>query len=274
MRSLGVLALVALLGARAHASPDERTDRSRYLYQPIPIAVGGGVYLLLELGLKDEITPSECRWCRANALDRSLRNATVWKYVKGPDQLSNLTGYVGNPTLALGALFFSNLDTDDNRAWYDDAIPVLQAGIATGMVNQTFKVIFGRRRPYAEFKGTSTRAANDVNTSFFSGHTALAFAMTTSSGTVATLREYRSAPFIWAGGFVLATATGYFRMAADAHYFTDVLGGAIVGSAIGVAVPLLFHRDVLTDENSPTPRRSRTSSSRDPIIFSLFGGAF
>ncbi len=272
MRFLGVLVLIVLLGARAQASPDERSDRSRYLYQPLPIALGGGVYLLLELGLKEQVTPQECRWCRANALDRSIRNALVWDFVKGPDQLSNITGYVGNPVLALGGLFLSNLDADDNREWYDDAIPVLQAGIATGMINQTFKVIFGRRRPFAEFKGTATRAKNDWNTSFFSGHTALAFAMTTSSGTVASLRGYRSAPFIWAGGFVLATATGYLRIACDAHYFTDVLGGAIVGSAIGVAVPLLFHRDVLTDEASPTPRKQ--SSSRDPVIFSLYGGAF
>lgn len=272
MRSLGVLALVAWLGGPAHASPDERSDKSRYYYQPIPIAAGGTVYLVLELGLKDQITPMECRWCESNALDTAFRDALVWKHVKGPDQLSNLTGYVGNPTLALAGLFFSNLDADDNREWYDDAIPVLQAGIVTGMVNQTFKVIFGRRRPYAAFKGTSTRAANDVNTSFFSGHTALAFAMTTSSGTVASLRGYRSAPFIWGGGALLGFATGYFRIAADAHYFTDVLGGAIIGGAIGVAVPLLFHEDVLTDEATATPRRN--SSSRDPIIFSLYGGAF
>lgn len=270
MRSLGVLALVAVLSARAHASPDERSDRSRYLYQPLPIAIGGAVYLVLELGLKEQITPAECRWCRANALDRAVRSSLVWTHVKRPDQLSNLTGYVGNPTLALASLVLSNTGTDDKRTWYDDAIPVLQAGIVTGMVNQTVKVIFGRRRPYAEFQGTSTRAANDVNTSFFSGHTALAFAMTTSSGTVATLRGYRSAPLVWGGGFALAAATGYFRIAADAHYFTDVLGGAIIGSAIGVAVPLLFHRDVLTDEASPTPRKALG----EPVVVSLWGGAF
>lgn len=271
MRSLGVLALVAMFGVRAHASPDERSDRNRFWYQPIPIVAGGAVYLVLELGLKDQITPMECRWCRANALDESIRNALVWKSVQSPDRLSNLTGYVGNPVFALSMLFFSNLDADDNREWYDDAMPVLQAGIATGMVNQTFKVIFGRRRPYAEFKGTSTRAANDVNTSFFSGHTALAFAMTTSSGTVASLRGYRTAPIIWAGGTVLGVATAYFRIAADAHYFTDVFGGALIGGAIGVAVPLLFHRDVLTDE-AATPRTQ--PKANDPVVFSLYGGAF
>jgi hypothetical protein len=272
MRFLGVLALIALSVAYAHASPDERSDRSRYWYQPIPIVAGGTVYLVLELGLKEKITPMECRWCRANALDRGIRNALVWEFVRGPDQLSNITGYVGNPVLALGGLFFSNLDNNDNREWYDDALPVLQAGIATGMVNQAFKIIFGRSRPFAEFKGKPTRAKNDWNTSFFSGHTALAFAMTTSSGTVASLRGYRSAPFLWAGGAALGIATGYLRIACDAHYFTDVFGGALVGGAIGIAVPLLFHRDVLTDEASPTPRKQ--SSSRDPVIFSLGGGTF
>ncbi|MFN0249975.1 MAG: phosphatase PAP2 family protein [Kofleriaceae bacterium] len=274
MRSLGVLATIAFFSTLAGASPDERTDRSRYLYQPIPIAAGGAIYLVLELGLKDQITPMECRWCRANGLDASIRNALVWKNVQGPNQVSNLTGYIGNPALALGGLFLSNLDTDDRREWYDDAIPVLQAGVVTGMVNQLFKVVFGRRRPYAEFKGTSTRAANDVNMSFFSGHTSLAFAMATSSATVASMREYRSAPLLWGGGLALATATGYFRIAADAHYFTDVLVGAIVGGAIGVAVPLLFHDDVLTNESTATPRVGSARSTRDPVIFSLYGGAF
>ncbi|MGE0871550.1 MAG: phosphatase PAP2 family protein [Kofleriaceae bacterium] len=272
MRFLRVLALLALFGARVHASPHERSDRNRYVYQAIPIILGSGAYLVVELGLKEQITPQECRWCRANALDRSIRNALVWEHVKGPDQLSNLTGYVGGPVFALGGLLFSNLDANDNREWLDDALPVLQAGVATGVVNQTFKVIFGRRRPFAEFKGTPTRARNDWNTSFFSGHTALAFTMATSSGTVASLRGYRSAPYIWAGGFVLATTTGYLRIACDAHYFTDVFTGALIGGAIGVAVPLLFHRDVLTNEASPTPRTR--SSSTDPVIFSLYGGAF
>lgn len=270
MRSLGVLALVLLLGARAQASPDERSDRNRY-YQLIPVAAGATVYLVLELGLKEQITPSECRWCRANALDRAVRDALVWDVVHGPDQLSNLTGYVGNPVYGIGMLILSSLDSDDTtRRWYDDAIPVLQAGIATGVINQSVKVLFGRSRPFVEFKGTSTRSKVDENTSFFSGHTSLAFAMAAASGTVASIRGYGTAPYIWGGGMLLATATGYFRIAADAHYFTDVLTGAVVGSAIGIAVPLLFHHDVLTDE-ATIPR---TRGSDEPVMFQLYGGAF
>ncbi|MDB4987793.1 MAG: hypothetical protein JWN04_2971, partial [Myxococcaceae bacterium] len=47
------------------------------------------------------------------------------------------------------------------------------------------------------------------------------------------------APLIWALGVPLAALTGYLRLAADKHYFTDVLTGALVGSAVGFLVPWL-----------------------------------
>ncbi len=34
---------------------------------------------------------------------------------------------------------------------------------------------------------------------------------------------------------------GYLRIAADKHYFSDVATAAIIGSIVGVGVPLIFH---------------------------------
>jgi membrane-associated phospholipid phosphatase len=62
-----------------------------------------------------------------------------------------------------------------------------------------------------------------------------------AAATTAQLRGYRAAPYLWAIGLPLAAFTGYARMAADRHYFTDVLTGALVGSAVAAAVPLLMH---------------------------------
>ena len=155
-------------------------------------------------------------------------------------------------------LLVSSADQRDVRRWFDDTVPVLQAGIITGVFNQAFKLLFVRRRPFAEFKSRSVqKRKGDVNTSFFSGHSGLAFAMATSAGTIASLREYRSAPVIWAGGMMLAVTTGYLRVAADAHYATDVIAGAAIGSAVGIAIPLLFHKDVLTDESTAKPSMPR-----------------
>ena len=38
---------------------------------------------------------------------------------------------------------------------------------------------------------------------------------------------------IWTGAMGLALATGYFRLAADKHYMSDVITGAITGTLIG-----------------------------------------
>ena len=38
---------------------------------------------------------------------------------------------------------------------------------------------------------------------------------------------------VWISALGLASSTGYFRIAADKHYFSDVFVGAIVGSLVG-----------------------------------------
>lgn len=265
-----LFALVLVLASRpVHADPSERSDRDR-VWNVAPFAAGGAFYLVLEFGLKERLSRDACRWCRSNGFDTGLRNAGKWDDVERADFVSNLTGYLGSPLYATGMLVLTTVDERDLRRWFDDVVPVMQAGIVTGMLNQTFKLLFVRRRPFAEFNGRSVqKRKGDVNTSFFSGHSGLAFAMAASSGTVASLRGYRSAPAIWAGGLTLAVTTGYLRIAADAHYTTDVLAGAFIGSAIGVAIPLLFHRGVLTDEEPV----ARVRSDR-PVMVSLGSWAF
>ena len=52
-----------------------------------------------------------------------------------------------------------------------------------------------------------------------------------------------------ASGLSMAAFTGYLRIAADKHYLSDVLTGAIVGSAVGFVVPYFLHPRV--DERRP-----------------------
>jgi membrane-associated phospholipid phosphatase len=263
------LFLVAALGAPAFAEETARSDRDRALHA-LPVLFGAGLYAATESVWKESITPMECRWCEPNWLDTGTRNRLKWDRVRLANSASNLTGFVATPLLGLGLLVATTADEHDGRRWYDDTVPVLQSTVATALLNQTLKVIAGRRRPFATFDGEVIRPRNDFHTSFFSGHTALAFAVATSSGTVASLRGYRSASTLWFGGIALASATGYLRIAADAHYLSDVLTGAVIGTAIGVAIPLLFHRDVLTDDDGAV---ARTRTSDEPFMFSL-GTAF
>jgi membrane-associated phospholipid phosphatase len=93
-----------------------------------------------------------------------------------------------------------------------------------------------------EALGVSPEAQRkDDNLSFYSGHTSLTFTLATASGTVASLRGYSLAPAIWSAGLGVAALAGWLRIAADKHYLSDVLVGAVAGSLAGVLLPVLFH---------------------------------
>jgi membrane-associated phospholipid phosphatase len=87
----------------------------------------------------------------------------------------------------------------------------------------------------------SKKSTAEAKRSFFSGHTAVAFTSMIFFSTVynSYYPESNYIPFVWTGSLLLASSVGYFRMAAGAHFLTDVLVGAIVGSAIGYLIPRL-----------------------------------
>lgn len=122
-----------------------------------------------------------------------------------------------------------------------DLLLVLEAaGIAVDL-NQVAKFAVGRQRPFVRYGDPDRARDPDDNLSFYSSHTGLAFSLAASAGTVSSLRGYRCAPWVWAVGMSLAALTAYLRVASDEHYLTDVVAGAAVGTAVGIAVPRLLH---------------------------------
>ncbi len=90
-----------------------------------------------------------------------------------------------------------------------------------GGIVQTMKHTFKEERPDGsdEF-------------SFPSGHTATAF-----TNASLLFYEYKDANIWYASsGFLFATATGFLRIANYKHYTSDVLAGAGIGTAVGLAV--------------------------------------
>jgi len=81
----------------------------------------------------------------------------------------------------------------------------------------------------------------DAKRSFFSGHTSLAFCSAVFTSTVFSKYHPDSPlrPWIWSSSLVLASGVGYLRFAAGKHFPTDIIVGAIVGSAVGYAIPKL-----------------------------------
>jgi hypothetical protein len=108
-----------------------------------------------------------------------------------------------------------------------------------------------RPRDLHRFK--APRASERDDLSFYSGHTTEAVSLAVAAGTVASLRGYRLAPLVWGTSLPVALVTGYLRIAADRHYFTDVLVGAVAGAAVGFLVPYLFHRPDGAEANAGPP---------------------
>ena len=215
------------------------------------IVAAGTAYLVSEVVLKPDLAPSACRWCTPTSYDVAIRNAIRWHDPTQAAAISNVTGYVAAPLVAIGLMMRASYDEpgDHLPRWLDDTIPILESGILSGLLNQVVKLSVGEQRPFVRFGAPSRPHQVDDNLSFYSAHTAFSFAIATSAGVVAHERRYPLEPVIWATGYAIAGATGYLRLAGDQHYFTDVMVGALVGSGVGLIVPLELHAHVLADHD-------------------------
>jgi membrane-associated phospholipid phosphatase len=260
--------LVLLCAAISHAADSSGSLLSRsgteetrdgekpQLRYNLPVDVGvtlgaGSLALTLEL-FSSKINPKTCRWCdrdsngkdTLNAFDAWVRNSLRWSNTTAANRASGVFSYGLAPVagLGLGAL----LSWHENRLhnFPVDVLIVSEAAMLSINLDQITKIAAGRERPFVHFRSASERDATHSNgddLSFYSGHTSFAFALATSAGTVASMRRYRWAPVMWVTGMALAATSGYLRIAADRHYATDVLAGAVVGSAIGFGVPYFAH---------------------------------
>jgi PAP2 superfamily protein len=112
-------------------------------------------------------------------------------------------------------------------------------------------VLGSRERPYGRTCGDGLDAlsvdctSSNRHRSYFSGHTSISFLGASLTCTHhAYLQLYGGGTpdtLVCASGLALAGMTGFFRILGDRHYATDVLSGAIIGSATGFLVPWLFH---------------------------------
>ncbi len=114
-------------------------------------------------------------------------------------------------------------------------------------LNQLTKVIVKRNRPFTYNPDApfGDKGSVDARESFYSGHTTAAFASAMFLSTV--FSEYYPdsplKPYVISLSFASALATGILRYEAGKHYPTDIIVGAIVGSAAGYLIPLIHKTD-------------------------------
>lgn len=255
--TLTVLAGCALASAHK-ARADENVRRLAYNDRiDTAITATAVLWWLASETMKSELVPEKCRWCyrtktgddTLNRVDFSVRRALHWNNPTLAGSISSWVAFVGLPAFAIGSTI-GNAAYDRNLSGASsDILITTEATMLAVDLNQLVKYAFARQRPFVHFLPRAsggaralTESPSDDNLSFYSGHTNLAFALATSTGTVSLMRGYRLAPAVLGVGLASAFTVGYLRIAADKHYFSDVMVGAVIGSIVGVGVPLIFHR--------------------------------
>lgn len=251
-----IFAIAMLVPSVAHAGEPHVRRLGYDLRIDASVTATSAIWLLVGNLLQPQLVPEKCRWCyrRANGasslnvIDRSVRNTLKWEDTETAGAISSGIAFVLMPTASVGLPAIAAAHDKQLRYAPLDALLVGEATFLAADVNQLVKLVFARERPYVHYlphlpggiQGL-TDGPSDTNLSFYSGHTNAAFAMAASSTAIAFMRGYRLAPMIAGVQFASAATVGYLRIAADKHYLSDVLVGAILGSVIGAGVPFAFH---------------------------------
>ena len=122
-------------------------------------------------------------------------------------------------------------DDDKSRAVAQDG---LAASLIAGGITEGLKLSVGRLRPNQHTaqgrKGVYDFEPFHNDPSFPSGHTTQVFAVAT------VISEHYDSLAVDIGAYGLAALVGYSRLESNSHYASDVLAGALIGTAVGRAV--------------------------------------
>lgn len=207
------------------------------------IIFGTGLGLgVLSLPLNDDLQPltvTELNNLNRNDVNGFDRRATF--------NYSKTEGNYSNALLAASILTPALLAFSKNTR--NDLAPVVTMYFETLMLSAVIpyvtKGITQRVRPFAynENVPLDEKQTKNAKRSFFSGHTTVSFAMAVFVSTVYSdyYPDSPWKPYVWAGTLSLATSVGILRYSSGSHFPTDIITGALVGSAIGYFIPFI-HR--------------------------------
>jgi undecaprenyl-diphosphatase len=131
-------------------------------------------------------------------------------------------GEYGAVWLAIGVAL-ALADSGNREAW------LIAGALGPFSIGVNFAIKLLVRRPRPVLEGLPPLGGAPSSLSFPSAHTTSSFACATAMTRIAPEAAVL---------FLLAAAIGFFRPYLGMHYPSDVLGGIVVGTALGLAVPL------------------------------------
>lgn len=231
---LAVIVTAAPIVSAQGVFPDAVYERRLKLDVPLMATSGGAALASLFF---DDVGNS----CPCNAQDLSrLDRGRAGRRSDGVDTASNfVVGFaVGLPA----ALTFADWKHGGKEAWADSLV-VGDAVMINWAINQWVKIAANRPRPlvYGLPSGDEEFENPDNFLSFYSQHTSMAFASGLSYARTFALRHPASRYrwLVYTAALANGATVAAMRVSAGRHFPTDVITGAAVGSAIGLAIPWL-----------------------------------
>ncbi len=243
--------------AGAEASDDQAPvdeDRLFQLHMPSDLSLSlSGIFIgiapkLLGGDLGRDLSLRNLNPAELNGMDRSVLGNHSPSAAMASDV--TLAASVVLPFLASSLDYWLVGKDRGLEGFAQDALILTEAVAVNLTVCTLTKFMVRRPRPYMYQTGFDSTATED-SLSFFSGHTSLSFTMATAYSYLFSQRHPDSWAVVpvWLGSHALAASTAFLRVEAGKHFWSDVLVGAAVGSAIGFAVPYLHTRD--PDDSEP-----------------------
>ena len=132
--------------------------------------------------------------------------------------------------VVLGGFYLAGVATDDKNA-----VAVAQDGlsaslIASGLITPAIKLVVGRSRPRDNAGIANFKPFSEPNASFPSGHTTEAFAL------AAVIANHYNENWVGYSAYSVAGLVGLARIYHHAHFASDVVLGAIIGTLVGKSV--------------------------------------
>ncbi len=142
----------------------------------------------------------------------------------------------------LAPLAIDLLAVGANEVWVEDAVVFSEVLALNGALVTLAKYTVQRPLPrvYAGQDPALARSPGGYR-SFYSGHTSITFAALFATAYTIDAR-YGQGAWPWIGATAIGTAVAVERVAAGRHFYTDVMVGAVAGSAFGIVVPWLHER--------------------------------
>jgi membrane-associated phospholipid phosphatase len=160
------------------------------------------------------------------------------------------------------------------KTYLTDLWVVAEAAVWNGALQDIVRRAVRRPRPFLYTPGAypTERDGADASFSFYSGHTSLAFTLATACSYTYTLRHPHSKWrwLVWPALMAVASIEPVLRVYSGDHFPTDVITGAVVGSAIGLLFPAL-HRRLKSAPKVVTGMRLVPITGPDETVLAVVG---